>query len=85
MTLPAAFTMGTRSITTRGFASYNEDMTLSKMLYIKERFRAELRWEAFNTLNRVWEASDKRERVELARSYGKRAAPDGGSKIIIEE
>ena len=28
-------------------------MTLSKMLYIKERFRAELRWEAFNALNRV--------------------------------
>jgi outer membrane receptor protein involved in Fe transport len=55
MTLPASFTFGTaaRNYNLRGFASYNEDMALMKNFHIKERFRCELRWEAFNALNRV--------------------------------
>ena len=55
MTLPSAFTMGTAAFNYnfRGFAQYNEDMTLAKSLLIRERFRCELRWEAFNALNRV--------------------------------
>jgi hypothetical protein len=55
VTLPASFTFGTaaRNYNLRGFASYNEDMALVKNFSIKERFRCELRWEAFNVLNRV--------------------------------
>jgi hypothetical protein len=55
MTLPAAFTFGNAALryNLRGFAVYNEDMTLAKTFRFKERVRAELRWEAFNALNRV--------------------------------
>ena len=55
MTLPAAFTLGTAAMNynLRGFASYNEDMALAKTFRIKERFRCEFRWEAYNALNRV--------------------------------
>ncbi|MCC6588689.1 MAG: TonB-dependent receptor [Bryobacterales bacterium] len=55
MTLPAAFTFGNAALryNYRAFAQLNEDMTLVKSFRIKERFRTELRWEAFNVLNRV--------------------------------
>jgi hypothetical protein len=55
MSLPAAFTLGSAAFNYnfRGFASYNEDMALTKTIRIKERFRGELRWETFNSLNRV--------------------------------
>ena len=59
MTLPSAFTFGNAALryNFRGFAVFNEDMTLAKTFRIKERVRAELRWEAFNVLNRVvWAA-----------------------------
>ena len=53
--LPAAFAFGDAALryNYRGFAQYNEDMTLSKSFRIKERFLCQLRWEAFNALNRV--------------------------------
>jgi hypothetical protein len=55
MTLPAAFTFGNAALNynLRGFAPMNEDHVLAKSFRIKERFRCEFRWEAFNTLNRV--------------------------------
>jgi hypothetical protein len=55
MTLPAAFTFGNAALryNHRGFALFNEDMTLAKSFRVKERFRFDLRWEAFNVLNRV--------------------------------
>jgi len=55
MSLPAAFTFGNAALNynLRGFALYNEDMALAKSFRIKERFRCEFRWEAFNSLNRV--------------------------------
>jgi len=55
MRLPTSFTFGTAALNYnfRGFASYNEDMALVKNFRIKERFRCEIRWEAFNALNRV--------------------------------
>ena len=59
MTLPSAFTFGNAALryNFRGFAVFNEDMTLAKTFRFKERVRAELRWEAFNVLNRVvWAA-----------------------------
>jgi hypothetical protein len=55
MRLPAAFTLGDAALryNYRGFAQFNEDMTLSKSFRIKERINCQLRWEAFNALNRV--------------------------------
>jgi hypothetical protein len=55
LTLPAAFTFGTaaRNYNLRGFASFNEDMALVKSFQFRERFRCELRWETYNSLNRV--------------------------------
>ena len=55
MTLPAAFSFGNAALryNYRGFAIFNEDMTLAKTFRIKERTRLDLRWEAFNVLNRV--------------------------------
>ncbi|HUQ93637.1 MAG TPA: hypothetical protein VM120_18290 [Bryobacteraceae bacterium] len=55
MTLPSAFTFGNAALryNFRGFALYNEDLSLAKSFRVKERVRFELRWEAFNALNRV--------------------------------
>lgn len=55
MTLPSAFTFGNAALryNHRGFAQYQEDMVLAKSFRIKERFRFDLRWEAFNVMNRV--------------------------------
>ncbi len=55
MTLPASFTFGSaaRNYNVRPFAAHNEDLALLKSFRIKERFRCEIRWEAFNALNRV--------------------------------
>jgi hypothetical protein len=53
---PAPFTFGNcpRTLSNlRGFPFFNEDVALSKHFRFKERFDAELRFEAFNVFNRV--------------------------------
>jgi hypothetical protein len=36
----------------RSFPSFNENVSLAKTFRIKEQFRADFRWEAFDVLNR---------------------------------
>ncbi|HLV88939.1 MAG TPA: carboxypeptidase regulatory-like domain-containing protein [Candidatus Sulfotelmatobacter sp.] len=52
---PAPFTLGNapRTINTRGFAWYNEDIGLAKEFRFRERYSFTLEGHAFNVLNRV--------------------------------
>jgi len=52
---PAPYTLGDapRTISTRGFAWYNEDIGLAKEIHFRERYNFTLEGHAFNAFNRV--------------------------------